>query len=554
MTKFAVFLLEKIDIVLGSAIIVISGITFIFWAIMKRKQQGSTSDDEVKKLLLKEMSDPKLREQYVKGLASIWVYFPFVLVNFLLLLGITNPYILLVVIVLLILSEIIYLIRKPLSTIALLDYTDTGIMFYNVVFHNFILLTFLCGLEYLKLRQIVLSSKLIPVICWGGGLHGLFSLVYMAAGGKKNVLHKLSPHPLVWLTFAQSLTVISSWAVGSYLLAPALGYQNIGWIQWFRFLCVYQDSLIIFCLRWTGIGLMLTTAAIQCYFTARLLKAKRLRVTSGAIPSFLLLCGMICGGLYIMNGPNYLDKIGISLFDTLEIGIESWACTPSKIDGSLLVFPNGVPLYFENYEGLFLDYSIKIVDDFSSHPYLRIYSKTLYDGCLTIWVENQGEVDISNCKFDMTDSEGQLSEHFSKEALSVNVHEIASGEHFCLFYLRNADMVKPEYSEIPLSLSVTAEFDSNSQHWETVRTVPGEALMSIRGVTIEPSGHVYPVGKLLIPGESLHMSEEINYDGKQKVPSFYCDRTALLQIDISTITASRRELPWNPIFLVYEVE
>lgn len=52
MVKFAVFLLEKFDIVFGSAIIVISGIAFIFWVRMKCKQQNSTSDDEVKRLLL----------------------------------------------------------------------------------------------------------------------------------------------------------------------------------------------------------------------------------------------------------------------------------------------------------------------------------------------------------------------------------------------------------------------------------------------------------------------------------------------------------------------
>lgn len=113
-------------------------------------------------------------------------------------------------------------------------------------------------------------------------------------------------------------------------------------------------------------------------------------------------------------------------------------------------------------------------------------------------------------------------------------------------------MIKPEYSEISLTLSVTAVFDSNSQHWESVRTVPGEAVMSIRGVTIAPSSQVYPVGQLLIPGESLHLSGETNYEGKQKVPSFYCDRTALLQIDIFVITASGRTLPLDSAFLVYE--
>lgn len=555
MIKFAMFLYQNFDIVLGSGIIVISGITLIFWVRMNRRQPDGKIDDECKKLLLEEMHDPKSREQYLKNIVSIWVYFPFILVDILLLMGATTPYILLAVIVLLILSEIIYLARKPMSAFALLDYTDASMMFCNVVFQNFILLIFLFAIEFLKLHQINLSSKLIPSICWAGGLHGLFSLVHTAAGGKKDALHTLSPYPLVWLTLAQSFTVISSWAVGSYLFAPALGHQNISWVQWFRYLFAYQGSPFISGLRWAGIGLMLITAVMQCHFTVRLLKAKGVRgLMPGGIPVFLLLCGMICSELYIMSKPNYLERIGYPCFDTSEIRIESsYAYTPGKIDDSLLVFPNGAPLYFDNDSGLLLDYSIRIADDFSLHPYLRIYSKTLYDGCLTIWVENQGEADVSSCKFDLTDSEGQLSEHFSKETLSVKVQSLASGEHFCLFTLRNADMVMPEYSEIPLSLSVVAVFDANLQHWKTSQTVPGEAMMSIRGVTIVPSDQVYLAGQLLIPGEVLHIGREINYGGKQKIPSFYCDRTALLQIDVSTITASGRVLPWDPIFLVYEV-
>lgn len=553
MIKFAIYLKDHFDAIVFTYCMIISGIAFFFNAKFKRQRKKASYEDETKKYILAEMDDPKSREQYLKGLSSIWLYVPFIAVNLIFLLDEHSPHFLLIGIISLIFLEIIYFLRHPALTFALLDYTDASRMFCNVVFQNPLLLLLLCAVEYLRLFQIDLFPVSIPVFCWIGGLHGLFSLIQMTTGGKKDILHPLPAVPLLWLAFTQSLTIISSWAVGGYQFAAVLGYRNLSWGKWFRFLCLYHGDLAISILRWTGIGLVFITAAIQCYFTIRLLaKKKNHDLLQGGVPAVLLLIGAVCCMVYVTEAPNYLIKLKLPSTKTWETETP-YDYAVSTIDNLLPVFPNGTPISMGCSGGVIIDYSIKIIDDFSHHPYLCIYSRTVYDGCVEIWAENQSGIDISNCKFSLTDSDGQLSKCFSKEALSTSVYQLVPGESRRLFTLKNEDMVKSICSEIPLTMWVTAVFDADSQHWKTTRTVAGEVLLSMRGVTIRnPYQANADDGQLIVSGKPLNISTEIHGD-TQWVPSFYCEQTALLQIDASVITSSQRMLPLGPIFFVYEV-
>lgn len=279
----------------------------------------------------------------------------------------------------------------------------------------------------------------------------------------------------------------------------------------------------------------------------------------GVMPLGMLVAGLVAGGLYICSKPNYLCTLQIPL--KYEWGYTNGLAASStayhNIDAKQTVLINGAPFYLET--GLFpygdtVSVSVEAISDFSDRPYLRFYQDTICDGCVEIWVENQGVADATNCQFRLFDRQGELKEHFFSETLSTTVSSVPAGARLCLFSLNSEEMLKTQYEEIPLEMSVEAVFSSGDYQGKMTKSLPVDAMLSMRGVTIE---NIYPQqrdGQLVSMHQSAQWTSDLNYRyDKMNIGGFYCEQTMLLKIQVvvNNFWGGKTEL--TPVVFIYEV-
>lgn len=559
------FVFHHLDIIL----IVLTGLLYgtMFLYSMYPQIYGKSVKEYLNNNLIRELFQKELMQSgivkydqsFMKKTLNLSPYIPFAIAAIFYIIGIHHPFVLLALIVLLFILFIIACFNSPLAINLLLGYSDARILILNIGIQSIVMPAWIIISECLPTPPVV-----VPILCWLGCLLGIFALVHSVRNNRQDSTIKLPPELLLFLVFIQSLLIISSLMIGGLQFSQILQYRNFRWFEWLQALLFVRYDFFINVLTIVSFLLLTTNFCILLVLTIQHEKATAYssQMIRRMIPLVMFLICLLFGGLYFLQSSNYLislkQPLNANWGQAMSAGIESDQNISVKLDGKDAVFPNGAAFYLNLTKfdyGYTYDVNVRGLDDFSAYPYLRFYTVTEYDGCVSVYVENQGGTDAKRCTFQLSDEEGYLKKHFQKEILRANVELLRAGSAFCIFTLKNEEMIVPEYEEIPITLVVSTSFSDDIHNWNTERTLPGMAMLSMRGLTVSTIPQELTYGPQVTMDNPLEWTSDLQYNGsvRNKLDWFHCEKTMLLEMVITIHHSGNRVSVLPPILFIYEV-
>lgn len=565
MNSVIVFVFYHLDIILIVLVGLLYGIMLLYSMyphIYGKSVDEYLNDNFTKEIFQKQLVQSdivRFDQSLMKKTLNLSLYIPFAIAAIFYIIGIHHPLVLLALVVLLFILFIITELTSPLATNLLLGYSDAHIMILNIGMQSITIPFWIILPEKMPTPSVV-----IPILCWLGCLLGIFALVHSVRNNRQDTSIKLPPELFLLLVFIQSLLIFSSLMIGGLQFSQILQYRNFKWFEWLQALLFIRYDLFINVLTIMGFILLVTNFCILLGLTIRHEKATTYfpQMIRRMVPLVMFLICLLFGGFYFLQSPNYLislkQPLNGSWGQAIFTGIERDQNINVALDGKDAVFPNGSAFYLNLTQfdyGYTYDVNVRGLDDFSAYPYLRFYTVTEYDGCVSVYVENQGGVDAKRCTFQLSDEEGCLRKHFRKELLRADVELLKAGSTLCLFTLKNEEMIVPEYEEIPITLMVNTSFSDDIRSWNTVRTLPGMAMLSMRGLTISTIPQELAYGPQVTMDNPLEWTSNLEYSvtARNKLDWFHCEKTMLLEMEITIHHSNSRVSVLPPILFIYEV-
>lgn len=423
----------------------------------------------------------------------------------------------------------------------------------------FIVESLFLSIFYAYILSPLSPSKAICFMCFLGCAVGIYFIRSSMRVNKRFVYFNFPTVSQITLVCMQSVNVLAMFLLGGYILTEIFGYREFAWMQWIQTLLFYKGDILLTFLRVLGYIILVFLLLSQ----AKLIIKSKLKLKFGEDikkvgSCFLFVSGLVSGTIFLSTQPNYLLQLPISLKTDLEVntgfisGAESYS-----IDNESIAYYNGESFYLDPRPFSFpesANISIRVISDFSDQAFFRFYVETVHDGFIKIWAENQGGRSAKNVLFSLSDSEGELSEHFSEEILISNIEQINPKEKVCLFTLRNEDMLFHEYNEVPIELFVTASFECNGRKLKLTKEIMLDTMISMRGITVDTPYLMNPIGTLLTKDTTMQYTKQFeSQKTKLEIGRMYCMQTTLIEVSISINYIGGEKTILKPFAFIYEV-
>lgn len=340
-----------------------------------------------------------------------------------------------------------------------------------------------------------------------------------------------------------------------------------------------EDSII----RFTRLTWILFVGANTLFiFYVAIYNYKKVRdKTFAAFGSLIvIILFLLAGRLTLRNVPNYFVRITPSLDYQQVYGENDILLNERyKIDGVPVCVdsPSGLNISLSNY--LQSDYHlslypnnvctirIKPIAEFNNFPFLYFFFKMDRAGEIKVFVENQGEEDVTDCTFYIKDDSNTMSHCFTESALKSSCERLCPLEQHCIFVFSGIDMINPVFAKKQVLLSVIAEFDSVNSHWKTEKELPHKITLSPWDLEIDTFGSPmdWYDSDFELPNESEFKiysapQDEIVFaslmnDSLIEMPQLVYNKTQLLEITVeydNKYTVHKEKTSLQPFIVLFE--